>query len=440
MAKTPQQQQIHKKVAKKNSTPSSTAGRSKATKNREKEAMVVWLEMDVKNFNLITGNGISNYSGMVAGAKLKKTDAYVSLADFVNNNCGTSWTPKNAEARYKAYFKKYQKIARLVSSNTGKKFCVSLQDHARGIYSIELKKEALCSFFTRMDTLFGGRQNVVPSHTMEPHFSFDYALPTATDSDSEDEGDNDSEEENSDDESSLESAAGEDDDEAAHHESEEHWQDDQSRKIVLHVPIHFLFYCFVLVYYLGRSTLDLHALDVDNVPAECNANSSRQSSSTAVRVASPVVSASPARGVMSAPPSGQSSSSSPIHRPPTTPAKKSSVAKKRSAVEISPELQNMCEEVNANHSSSDPKLTSFKQQNDDKGGKKDFSTVYAMGREKEIDLETERFAFTKSNYPTELALREKAMVEETKRAALVNLIQTGKSSAEVKEFMKILFE
>jgi t-SNARE complex subunit (syntaxin) len=37
------------------------------------------------------------------------------------------------------------------------------EDRAKGIKTIEDKLESMCPFFSRMDALFGERQNVIPS-------------------------------------------------------------------------------------------------------------------------------------------------------------------------------------------------------------------------------------------------------------------------------------
>ena len=39
------------------------------------------------------GKSTQNLCGVVAGMKLSKTAAYTELAAFVNQQCGTAWTP-----------------------------------------------------------------------------------------------------------------------------------------------------------------------------------------------------------------------------------------------------------------------------------------------------------------------------------------------------------
>ncbi len=211
------QHQKQSKVVKSSNAPP-VAGRSKATTHSQKQAMVNWLE-EPRNFNLITGNGAANYSGIIAGAKLKKRDAYDSLAAYVNQTCCTNWTVKQAEARYKAYVKCYKKVARAVANPGGKKFCISLDDHARGIVSLEQKKDHLCTFYGRMDNLFGGRQNIVPSHMMKTTAPGGFG---GADSDSEDEEEDD---DDSVDDESVGSASQQEED-----DFEEEYQADQQSK------------------------------------------------------------------------------------------------------------------------------------------------------------------------------------------------------------------
>jgi hypothetical protein len=42
-------------------------------------------------------------------------------------------------------------------------------DFAKGIHSIEAKLEAECQHFSRLEKLFGSRQNITPSYVLEPN-------------------------------------------------------------------------------------------------------------------------------------------------------------------------------------------------------------------------------------------------------------------------------
>jgi hypothetical protein len=70
--------------------------------------MIHWLQ-DEKNFKLITGQAAHGVP-VVAGAKLKKTDAYKSLARFVNANLKLDWSAAIAKSRYEAYLKLYKVV------------------------------------------------------------------------------------------------------------------------------------------------------------------------------------------------------------------------------------------------------------------------------------------------------------------------------------------
>jgi hypothetical protein len=75
--------------------------------------MLYWLEIE-KNFRLITGSAAPNTS-VVAGKKLKKTDAYKSLADYINLNHKSNWTEKHAKGRYESYLKQYKVMIIIIS-------------------------------------------------------------------------------------------------------------------------------------------------------------------------------------------------------------------------------------------------------------------------------------------------------------------------------------
>jgi hypothetical protein len=67
-------------------------------------AIVTWLEKE-SNFNLITGKAPQNRN-VVAGKKLKKSDAYTDLANYINTAFkGEQWTKEIAKSRYNAYLK-----------------------------------------------------------------------------------------------------------------------------------------------------------------------------------------------------------------------------------------------------------------------------------------------------------------------------------------------
>ena len=89
------------------------AGRGSKTSYVQTCAILGWLEQEPgNNLRLITGDATSSLTGVVAGAKLKKKDAYEALALWVNQNCGTNWTTGNAESRWASYIKLYKETNR----------------------------------------------------------------------------------------------------------------------------------------------------------------------------------------------------------------------------------------------------------------------------------------------------------------------------------------
>ena len=75
---------------------------------QQKAAMNMWVSVPV-NFNLLVGKPTTGMNGVVAGSKLKKKDAFSNMADFVNGKCGTNWSSKDAETRWRSHYKSYTK-------------------------------------------------------------------------------------------------------------------------------------------------------------------------------------------------------------------------------------------------------------------------------------------------------------------------------------------
>lgn len=144
-------------------------GRSEKTTHYQRVAILDWLEAaGGENFRLITGSATKTMKGVVAGAKVTKEAGYSALADYVNQKCATSWTMKMAEARYKAYLKLFKETKRNFLNPCGEKYCLSDWDITKGLTTIELKLEYECPLFSRLDRLFGERQNVIPLIICEP--------------------------------------------------------------------------------------------------------------------------------------------------------------------------------------------------------------------------------------------------------------------------------
>ena len=104
---------------------------------------------------------------VVAGANVTKTAAYQDLVHYVNQNCGTFWDGKTSESRFRAYRRLYVDTKKKYEDPTGPKFCLSEADISKGCNTIEKKLDAECPGYTRMDSLFGMKQNVKPHSTMQ---------------------------------------------------------------------------------------------------------------------------------------------------------------------------------------------------------------------------------------------------------------------------------
>lgn len=130
--------------------------------------MIRWLEHE-PNFRLITGG--ASQGPMVAGTKLKKTDAYKALALFVNEECGyltppIMWDAKVALSRYTSMLKTYKQTRADLANGCGPKFCLTPEEIDKGM-TIDRKLEEACPSYKALDRLYGGRQNVSPSYVME---------------------------------------------------------------------------------------------------------------------------------------------------------------------------------------------------------------------------------------------------------------------------------
>jgi hypothetical protein len=125
------------------------------TTKSQRFSIIKWLRNE-SNFRLITGlaaaENTQDLSGKKSGKKLKKADAYRSLASFVTRESNISWTAYQAKNRFETYLSFYKK-AKLASEQPG--WCVNDEDIAKGIKTIEQKLETLCPYFKEMDALFG---------------------------------------------------------------------------------------------------------------------------------------------------------------------------------------------------------------------------------------------------------------------------------------------
>ena len=145
-----------------------SSGRGKATSYPQRSAILEWLETPA-NFRLITGG--TQARPVIAGEKLKKTDAYNQLAVFVNlrlkyTDPSEMWDQKIAKVRYESLVKTYKTTRDKLKDPSGKKFGLTDAEIVKG-KTIDMKLNELCPFYQRWDNLYGGRQNVDPVHTLE---------------------------------------------------------------------------------------------------------------------------------------------------------------------------------------------------------------------------------------------------------------------------------
>ena len=110
--------------------------------------IVQWLQIR-DNFLLITGSA-GFATPVVSGKKLKKKDAYASLANFINRNHNSDTTDTEAKNKYDWMLRKFKKANELAKT----------ESDADAL-------EKACPFYKQLDELFGERQNVNPSNTME---------------------------------------------------------------------------------------------------------------------------------------------------------------------------------------------------------------------------------------------------------------------------------
>ena len=346
---------LKKKTNSSSSSEKEKHGRGQKTTHYQYIAILEWLEMEPgNNFKLITGDAQSGLTMVTAGAKLTKKYGYESLADYVNQKCGTSWTYENAEARYKAYLKLYKEVNRAFRNPGEEKYCLGQSDYSKGITTIDQKLEKDCPSFNRMDRLFGSKQNVIPSYVMQSGLTRPAppaALPMRT--------------------TSAEPTS----------ESEDDLDYDGLQ---------------------GQGSQDYYATElfIEGTPPEAAA-----AAAAAAVVMPAVVTVAPAVA-----------------------------GKKRGPTpSVSAEIRALCEDSVATALTNDPAdKVSYKK------GRKDFTSVYAESRMGELDLATQKFHWEKQNYGKEqetkeksfesdLGLREKAILEETKRAQIAMEAETKRT-------------
>ena len=76
------------------------------------------------------------------------------------------WTPAIAKARYESLLRKYKEVKKDFLNHGGPKFCLTDKEMAAGL-TIKAKLDKLCPLYDRWDNLYGSRQNINPSNTVD---------------------------------------------------------------------------------------------------------------------------------------------------------------------------------------------------------------------------------------------------------------------------------
>ncbi|KAJ3258273.1 hypothetical protein HK103_003754 [Boothiomyces macroporosus] len=116
-----------------------------------RETIIQWLQVP-ENFQLITGS-IGFHSALISGQKLKKKDAYVKLAQFVNQKHNETFTEREMKCKYDWMLQKFKKANEKLKSEP----------------EIDIQKlEEICPFYKDLDAIFGVRQNINSFSLIEP--------------------------------------------------------------------------------------------------------------------------------------------------------------------------------------------------------------------------------------------------------------------------------
>ncbi|KAJ3095095.1 hypothetical protein HK100_005925 [Physocladia obscura] len=103
----------------------------------QQNTILLWLE-EPDNFKLITGSAAFKQK-IIAGTKLKKTDACKFLAEHVNKQTSASWIFKQGKTCYKLYFKRCKQTKAACETT---RFGVTDNDEKQGIKTMDEKLEA----------------------------------------------------------------------------------------------------------------------------------------------------------------------------------------------------------------------------------------------------------------------------------------------------------
>ena len=109
--------------------------------------MIEWLKVP-QHFRLITGAAQKDVGKVVAGAKLKKEQAYADMIAFVNQKCGCKWTSAQTQSRFKSMLTSYKKVRNKFYDTSGEKYCLTLEEIAGGLtIPAKLDKECFGAIF-----------------------------------------------------------------------------------------------------------------------------------------------------------------------------------------------------------------------------------------------------------------------------------------------------
>ncbi|CAG8636836.1 15120_t:CDS:2, partial [Dentiscutata heterogama] len=100
-------------------------------------------------------------SAPVCGKPVTKNAGFTQMALFVNKRCKDSqWNAKTATGHWATYKKLYIETRKLVNKSG---WGLTEDDHEKDITTIEAKLEELCPYYSRIDTIYGEKQNVQPT-------------------------------------------------------------------------------------------------------------------------------------------------------------------------------------------------------------------------------------------------------------------------------------
>ena len=108
-------------------------------------------------------------NGVEAGALLTKISVYKAMAEYVLDvtDGAIKWTPEDCGTKLVAYLAKFRETYRNYDSVTGGKYSLTLEDIKNNV-TIEGKLFKDCHYFRLLEKLFGGRQNVNPTNSLQP--------------------------------------------------------------------------------------------------------------------------------------------------------------------------------------------------------------------------------------------------------------------------------